>query len=129
TACSSRIPVRVPVVRKYSFEETRAFALWVGQLAREKLPKLVTLEFSKARRRGIYIDYLQNTRAKSTAGPYSVRPIRRAPVSAPLRWEEIASLGRPDAFTMINMSARLGAVGDLLSPSSARAQNPPQPPT
>ena len=69
--------------------------LRVGELTREKLPKLVTLEFSKAKRRGIYIDYLQNTRAKSTAGPYSVRPKARAPVSAPLRWDEIAALGRP----------------------------------
>jgi bifunctional non-homologous end joining protein LigD len=128
TTGSRGIHVLVPVARRYTFEETRAFALRVGQLAREKLPKLVTLEFSKAKRRGIYIDYLQNTRAKSTAGPYSVRPIRRAPVSAPLRWDEIASLGRPDAFTMINMSARLEAVGDLLSPSLALAQKLPKPP-
>ena len=128
TTGSRGIHVLVPVARRYTFEETRAFALRVGQLAREKLPKLVTLEFSKAKRRGIYIDYLQNTRAKSTAGPYSVRPIRRAPVSAPLRWEEIASLGRPDAFTMLNMSARLEAVGDLLGPSLALAQKLPRPP-
>src|SRR5213594_1354928 len=127
TTGSRGIHVLVPIARRYTFEESRAFALRVGQLAREKLPKLVTLEFTKAKRRGIYIDYLQNTRAKSTAGPYSVRPIRRAPVSAPLRWDEIASLGRPDAFTMINMSARLDAVGDLLSPSLALAQKLPKP--
>jgi bifunctional non-homologous end joining protein LigD len=128
TTGSRGIHVLVPVARRYTFEETRAFALRVGQIAREKLPKLVTLEFSKAKRRGIYIDYLQNTRAKSTAGPYSVRPIRRAPVSAPLGWEEIASLGRPDAFTMMNMSARLEAVGDLLGPSLSLAQKLPKPP-
>ena len=128
TTGSRGIHVLVPVARRYTFEETRAFALRVGQMAREKLPKLVTLEFSKAKRRGIYIDYLQNTRAKSTAGPYSVRPIRRAPVSAPLRWEEIASLGRPDAFTIMNMSARLDAVGDLLGPSLELAQKLPKPP-
>ena len=127
TTGSRGIHVLVPITRRYTFEESRAFALRVGQLARERLPKLVTLEFSKAKRRGIYIDYLQNTRAKSTAGPYSVRPIRRAPVSAPLRWEEIASLGRPDAFTMINMSARLEAVGDLLGPSLELAQKLPKP--
>ena len=126
TTGSRGIHVLVPIVRRYTFEESRNFALRVGQLAREKLPKLVTLEFSKARRRGIYIDYLQNTRAKSTAGPYSVRPIRRAPVSAPLRWEEIGSLGRPDTFTMMNMSARLEAVGDLLAPSLALAQKLPK---
>jgi len=128
TTGSRGIHVLVPIARRYTFEESRAFALRVGELAREKLPKLVTLEFSKAKRRGIYIDYLQNTRAKSTAGPYSVRPIRRAPVSAPLRWEEISALGRPDAFTMINMSARLEAVGDLLSPSLKLAQKLPKPP-
>jgi len=128
TTGSRGIHVLVPITRRYTFEESRAFALRVGQLARERLPRLVTLEFSKAKRRGIYIDYLQNTRAKSTAGPYSVRPIRRAPVSAPLRWEEIASLGRPDAFTMINMSARLEAVGDLLGPSLELAQKLPKPP-
>ena len=128
TTGSRGIHVLVPVARRYTFEETRAFALRVGQLARERLPKLVTLEFTKARRRGIYIDYLQNTRAKSTAGPYSVRPIRRAPVSAPLRWEEIASLGRPDAFTMINMPTRLEQVGDLLAPSLQLAQKLPKAP-
>ena len=127
TTGSRGIHVLVPIARRYTFDESRAFALRVGQLTREMLPKLVTLEFSKAKRRGIYIDYLQNTRAKSTAGPYSVRPIRRAPVSAPLRWEEIASLGRPDAFTIMNMSQRLEAVGDLLGPSLALAQKLPKP--
>jgi bifunctional non-homologous end joining protein LigD len=127
TTGSRGVHVLVPVARRYTFEETRGFALQVGQLAREKLPKLVTLEFTKARRRGIYIDYLQNTRAKSTAGPYSVRPIRRAPVSAPLKWEEIPALGRPDAFTMMNMGARLEAVGDLLGPSLKLAQKLPKP--
>ena len=127
TTGSRGIHVLVPVARRYTFEETRAFALRVGQLARERLPKLVTLEFAKARRRGIYIDYLQNVRMKSTAGPYSVRPIRRAPVSAPLKWEEIASLGRPDAFTIANMATRLESVGDLLTPSLELAQKLPKP--
>jgi bifunctional non-homologous end joining protein LigD len=128
TTGSRGMHILVPVARRYTFDETRAFALRVGTLARERLPKLVTLEFSKARRRGIYIDYLQNVRMKSTAGPYSVRPIRRAPVSAPLRWEEISALGRPDAFTIANMSARLESVGDLLLPSLDLEQKLPKPP-
>ena len=84
-----------------------------------------TLEFAKAKRRGIYIDYLQNTRGKTTAGPYSVRPIRRAPVSAPLRWDEIPALGRPDAFTIANLAERLASVGDVLSASIGMAQKTP----
>src|SRR3989441_12512486 len=128
TTGSRGIHVLVPIARRYTFDETRAFALRVGELARERLPKLVTLEFAKARRRGIYIDYLQNVRMKSTAGPYSVRPIRRAPVSAPLRWDEIPSLGRPDAFTMANMPTRLGRVGALRAPSLELARTRPKVP-
>ncbi|MBI2325524.1 MAG: DNA ligase D, partial [Chloroflexi bacterium] len=89
TTGSRGIHVLVPVARTYIFEETRAFAEHVGTMARERQPKLVTLEFSKKRRKGIYVDYLQNMRGKATAGPYSVRPKPRAPVSAPLAWDEI----------------------------------------
>jgi bifunctional non-homologous end joining protein LigD len=126
TTGSRGIHVLVPVARRYAFEETRAFAEQVGKIARERLPKIVTLEFTKARRRGIYIDYLQNTRGKSTAGPYSVRPKPRAPVSAPLAWDEIPALGRPDAFTIANMRERLAATGDLLSPSLELHQKLPK---
>ncbi|MBI2773999.1 MAG: DNA ligase D [Chloroflexi bacterium] len=126
TTGSRGIHVLIPVARRYTFEQTRGFAEWIGKTARERLPKLVTLEFSKARRRGIYVDYLQNTRAKSTAGPYSVRPKPRAPVSAPLDWDEIPALGRPDAFTIQNMRDRLAAVGDLLGPSLEMKQAIPK---
>ena len=126
TTGSRGIHVLVPVARKYTFEETRGFAEHVGKLARERIPKLVTLEFSKARRKGIYIDYLQNTRGKSTAGPYSVRPKPRAPVSAPLAWDEIPALGRPDAFTIANMRDRLASSGDLLVRSLKLPQKLPK---
>ena len=115
TTGSRGIHILVPIKRDYTFEESRGFVFDVGKAARERKPKLVTLETVKDRRRGVYIDYLQNVGGKTTAGAYSVRPIRRAPVSAPLLWDEISSLGRPDAFTIRNMGARLAATGDLLA--------------
>jgi bifunctional non-homologous end joining protein LigD len=127
TTGSRGIHVLVPIARTYTFDESRGFVFEVGKVAREKKPKLVTLETVKDRRRGVYIDYLQNVRGKTTAGPYSVRPIRRAPVSAPLEWDEIGALGRPDAFTIANMGERLAAVGDLLAPSLDLAQKLPPP--
>jgi len=125
TTGSRGIHVLVPIARRYSFEKSRGFVEQIGKAAREKAPKLVTLTFAKKERRGIYVDYLQNVRGKTTAGPYSVRPIRRAPVSAPLRWEEIAALGRPDAFTIANMADRLEKVGDLLAPALKLTQKLP----
>ena len=125
TTGSRGIHVLVPIARRYTHEESRGFVEQVGKAAREKAPKLITLTFAKKERRGIYVDYLQNVRGKTTAGPYSVRPIRRAPVSAPLRWDEIAGLGRPDAFTIANLPARLDTVGDLLAPALKLAQKLP----
>src|SRR5437773_5559429 len=126
TTESRGIHVWVPIARKYSFDESRNFVLELGKAARERAPKLITVEVVKDRRRGVYIDFLQNVRGKTTAGPYGVRPIRRAPVSAPLGWDEIGALGRPDAFTMSNMSARLASVGDLLAPAHDLAQKLPK---
>ena len=126
TTGSRGIHIWVPIARKYTFDESRNFVLELGKAARERAPKLITVEVVKDRRRGVYIDFLQNVRGKTTAGPYSVRPIRRAPVSAPLRWDEIGALGRPDAFTLANMSARLASVGDLLAPAHDLAQKLPK---
>ncbi|HEX9269194.1 MAG TPA: DNA ligase D [Candidatus Limnocylindria bacterium] len=126
TTGSRGIHVLVPIARRYGYDESRGFVEDVGKAAREKDPKLITLTFAKRERRGIYVDYLQNVRGKTTAGPYSVRPIRRAPVSAPLRWDEIGSLGRPDAFTMANLPERLRTVGDLLAPARELAQKLPK---
>ena len=126
TTGSRGIHVLVPIARRYSFDESRGFVERIGKAAQQKAPKLITLTFAKKERRGIYVDYLQNVRGKTTAGPYSVRPIRRAPVSAPLRWEEIGALGRPDAFTIANMPGRLATVGDLLAPALKLAQKLPR---
>ena len=126
TTGSRGIHVYVPIARRYTFEESRGFVFDVGRVAREKQPKLVTLETVKDRRRGVYIDYLQNVGGKTTAGAYSVRPIRRAPVSAPLEWDEIGSLGRPDAFTIANMGERLASAGDLLAGMLGQEQKLPR---
>ena len=125
TTGSRGIHVLVPIARRYTYDESRGFVEQVGKLARERAPKLITLTFAKKERRGIYVDYLQNVRGKTTAGPYSVRPIRRAPVSAPLRWDEIGALGRPDAFTIANLPGRLATVGDLLAPALKLPQKLP----
>jgi bifunctional non-homologous end joining protein LigD len=125
TTGSRGIHILVPIARRYTFDDSRGFVEQIGKAARERSPKLITLTVAKKERRGIYVDYLQNVRGKTTAGPYSVRPIRRAPVSAPLRWDEISGLGRPDAFTLANMAARLAVVGDVLKPMLGMPQRLP----
>jgi len=80
-----------------------------------RLPKVVTLEFSKADRAGrILIDIGRNRPGATMAAAYTVRARPGAPVSAPCTWDEIDSgaVG-PRTFTLRTMADRLSAVGDL----------------
>jgi bifunctional non-homologous end joining protein LigD len=83
----------------------------IGQV----LPDKITEEWSKARRTGkIRIDYTQNVINKTLAGPYSVRPEVRAPVSTPITWEELDDPTlRPNGWTMKNIHRRVEEKGDL----------------
>ena len=91
--------VLVPLDRRSTFEDTRAFAeLVAGAIARTH-PKLATTEWSKARRRGVLIDANQNGEGKTIASAYSVRPKPGAPVSTPLAWDEVEDGLDPASFT------------------------------
>jgi bifunctional non-homologous end joining protein LigD len=80
-----------------------------------KNPRLATLERSlQSRPAGtIYVDAKQNARGKSVASAYSVRERPGAPVSAPLRWNELNDKLRIEDFTIKTLPRRLQAVGDL----------------
>jgi len=74
----------------------------------------MTVERSIAKRRGrLYLDCLQNGYGKTVVAPYSLRAIDGAPVSAPLRWEEINRKLDPKKFNLRTMPDRLAKVGDL----------------
>src|SRR5690242_21782284 len=81
--------VLVPVERRYAYAQTREFCeIVAGALARTHRG-LVTTEWTKSKRRGVLIDANQNGEGKTIASVYSVRPKEGAPVSTPLRWEEV----------------------------------------
>ena len=86
-----------------------------GALARAH-PGLVTTEWTKAKRRGVLIDANQNGEGKTIARAYSVRPRPGAPVSTPLRWDEVTEDLDPLDFTMDVVLARVKRYGDLFEP-------------
>ena len=79
-------------------------------------PGLVTTEWTKAKRRGVLIDANQNGEGKTIASAYSVRPRPGAPVSTPLRWDEVTEDLDPLDFTMDLVLARVERYGDLFEP-------------
>src|SRR6266508_1859324 len=96
------------------FRETIQVALLVKQaLDALELESLVKTEWSKAKRRGVLIDSNQNGEGKTIASVYSVRPKAGAPVSTPLRWEEVKEDLDPAAFTMEAVLGRVERHGDL----------------
>jgi bifunctional non-homologous end joining protein LigD len=113
TSGSRGIHVLVPIARRHTFGDTRDFASIVaGALARAH-PGLVTTEWARAKRRGVLVDANQNRPGATNATVYSVRPRAGAPVSTPLRWDEIVPGLDPLAFTMDAVLDRVARDGDL----------------
>jgi bifunctional non-homologous end joining protein LigD len=113
TSGADGMHVLVPVERRYTYEDTRRFAeIVAGAIARAH-PRLATTEWTKAKRRGVLIDANQNGEGKTVASVYSVRPKEGAPVSTPLRWEEVGGSLDPAAFTMDEVRRRIAEHGDL----------------
>jgi bifunctional non-homologous end joining protein LigD len=115
TSGSRGIHVLVPIARRHSFEEVREFAgIVAGALARAH-PGLVTTEWAKERRRGVLVDANQSGSGRTTAAVYSVRPRAGAPVSTPLRWDEVVPGLDPMSFTMDVVLERVARHGDLFA--------------
>ena len=113
TSSAEGMHVLVPVERRYTYDDTREFSeIVAGAIARSHRG-LATTEWSKSKRRGVLIDSNQNGEGKTIASVYSVRPRAGAPVSTPLRWDEVNEGLDPAAFTMDVVLERARALGDL----------------
>jgi bifunctional non-homologous end joining protein LigD len=113
TSGADGMHVLVPVERRYTYDDTREFAeIVAGAIARTHRG-LATTEWSKSRRRGVLIDANQNGEGKTIASVYSIRPKPGAPVSTPLRWDEVNGDLDRSAFTMDVVLERVRLYGDL----------------
>ena len=113
TSGADGIHVLVPVERRSTYDDTRQFAEIIAGALAVTHRGLVTTEWSKSKRRGVLIDANQNGEGKTIASVYSVRPKEGAPVSTPLRWEEVDESLDPAAFTMDVVRQRIAEHGDL----------------
>ena len=116
TSGADGIHVLAPIQRRATFDETYAFAEASSRLLEERHPGLVTTEWLKKKRAGVLVDHRQNGWGKTIASVYSVRPKPGAPVSTPLRWEELTPAVRPRDFSMAVALERVQANGDLFAP-------------
>jgi bifunctional non-homologous end joining protein LigD len=116
TSGADGIHVLVPIARRSSFPETYEFAELLSRRLEAENPGLVTTEWLKKKRRGVLVDHRQNGHGKTIASVYSVRPKPGAPVSTPLRWEELTEKVRPRDYGRREALERLDRHGDLFEP-------------
>ena len=114
TSGATGMHVYVPLNPVYSYDHTRQFAEAVATHVAAEHKDIATVERVVSRRRGkVYVDFGQNRRGQTVVPPYVVRPRPKAPVSAPLDWDELDFDLSPTLFTIETMLPRLAKLGDL----------------
>ncbi|KOT99769.1 ATP-dependent DNA ligase [Streptomyces sp. NRRL F-5755] len=105
--------VFVPIAPEWTFTQVRRSAIAVARELERRDPGRITTSWWKEERGArIFVDYNQTARDRTIAGAYSVRPFPHAPVSAPLRWEELPD-AVPEDFDLATMPVRFAELGDL----------------
>ncbi|MGH2376438.1 MAG: DNA ligase D, partial [bacterium] len=117
TSGATGLHILVPLGARYSYEEARNFARLLAMLGAEAAPKIATLARPIGSRGGkVYIDFGQNGHGRTIVAPYSIRPLPGAPVSCPLRWDEVTPRLDPGRFTIKTTAKRFEKMRDPLLP-------------
>ena len=111
TSGSRGMHINVRIEPRWGFVEVRRAALALSRAVERRVPQLTTSKWWKEERHGVFLDYNQNAKDRTTASAYSVRPLPDARVSAPLAWDEVAA-AEPGDFTVLTMPARFASIGD-----------------
>ncbi len=115
TSGKTGLHIYVPIAREYDYGVTRKACELIGRFLLRQRPRDITMEWSVSKRAGkIFLDHNMNVMGKNMASIYSLRPLPGAPVSTPLRWDELGSV-YPSDFTIDTVHERLAAAGDLWS--------------
>lgn len=111
TSGSRGAHVWVRIHPRWPFATVRRAAQALAREVEKRAPSIATARWWKEERHGVFVDYNQNARDRTTASAYSVRPNAEARVSMPLAWDELLACD-PSAFTLRTVPARFAAHGD-----------------
>ena len=112
TSGSRGFHIYVRVRRQWTFAQVRTAGIAVAREVEARVPELATSRWWKEERHGVFIDYNQNAKDRTTASAYSIRPTPDARVSTPLRWDEVADCDPAD-YTIVSVLDRYTRLGDL----------------
>jgi bifunctional non-homologous end joining protein LigD len=112
TSGSRGFHIYVRVRRRWTFAQVRKAGIAMAREVEARVPELTTSRWWKEERHGVFIDYNQNAKDRTTASAYSIRPTADARVSTPLRWDEVADCD-PGDYTVATVLERYARLGDL----------------
>jgi bifunctional non-homologous end joining protein LigD len=111
TSGSRGMHVNVRIEPSWTFAEVRRAAVALSRAVERRAPALASSKWWKEERHGVFLDYNQNAKDRTTCSAYSVRPLPDARVSAPLHWHEVPDCDPAD-FTLFTMPERFAKNGD-----------------
>ena len=113
TSGATGLHILSPIKPELPFPEVRRFAKALAEEVERRVgdQNVATTTWRVADRKGVFVDFGQNSRDKTIACAYSIRPVPDARVSAPLAWEEVPDVD-PAAFTVRTMPERVARAGD-----------------
>ncbi len=111
TSGSRGMHVNVRIQPRWTFVEVRRAALALSREIERRLPAIATSKWWKEERHGVFLDYNQNAKDRTTCSAYSVRPLPDARVSTPIQWDEVAECDPAD-FNIYTVPNRFAQIGD-----------------
>jgi len=111
TSGSRGMHVNVRIEPRWTFTEVRRAALTLSRAIEKRAPSVASSKWWKEERHGVFLDYNQNAKDRTTCSAYSVRPLPDARVSTPLEWREVPE-SEPADFTILTVPKRFAKLGD-----------------
>src|SRR5262245_7227174 len=111
TSGSRGMHVNVRIEPRWTFTEVRRAAVALSRAVERRAPSMASSKWWKEERHGVFLDYNQNAKDRTTCSAYSVRPLPDARVSTPLHWHEVAACDPAD-FTLFTIPERFAKIGD-----------------
>ena len=111
TSGSRGMHINVRIQPHWTFTQVRRAALALSRAVERRVPTLASSKWWKEERHGVFLDYNQNAKDRTTCSAYSVRPLPDARVSTPLRWDEVTDC-EPADFTVFTVPNRFAKIGD-----------------
>jgi DNA ligase D len=111
TSGNRGVHIYLRVEPRWDFVDVRHAAIAFGRALEERDPGVTTSWWKEERGSRVFVDFNQNSRDRTIASAWSLRPLPGAPVSTPLSWEELAEVEDPASLNIVTVPERV-ATGD-----------------